>query len=108
MGTYTAIVTDSNNLTDTINVSVSGQLEDCDYNADCPTIIDFDEYIPDVNNHTMPTGTYTAERSIQTSASILQGNEVDLKAGDIITLKPGFSMQGNTRLSIRNENCGEE
>jgi len=108
MGTYSVIVTDSNNLTDTLVIDVAGQLTDCDFDADCPTLINFDEYIPDENNHTMPAGVYTAERAIRSSAKIMDGDDVDLKAGDIISLTTGFSVKNNSSLSIRIENCAEE
>jgi len=109
MGTYTATVTDSNNVIGIHNIDVAGELQDCNFDADCPTVIDFDEFIPDAANHNMPTGIYTAGRAIQTSASILENDEVELKAGKLIRLKSGFSMKTDARLSAikccKNQRC---
>ena len=73
----------------------------------CPDYIDFDENIDDGANHIMESGTYQASKNIETSAKILADKEVQLRAGDFIQLNPGFSMEHNTSLDIKIEDCSD-
>jgi len=117
IGSYSVEVIDATGINKTLSFHVygslipeydeSGNLIECDYLPNCPTTIDFDEYIPDENNHVTPSGTYTANASIYTSGDILQNDEVELKAGNLIRILPGFSMKSNTKLSIKIESCDE-
>jgi len=128
-GSYTLTITDANNATIVIPFEIeneiileydkNGDLVGCEVETEiieieveietpCPDYIDFDENIDDGTNHIMESGTYQASKNIETNAKILTNEEVQLKAGEKITLKPGFSAENNTRLDIEIEDCIEQ
>lgn len=68
-------------------------------NQSCP------EYIQPLGGIT--NGTFKANNTVNSNGIILQNNEVEFKAGELIQLRSGFSTKTNTSFSARVENCNE-
>jgi len=106
-GMYSVLVCDDNGVSNSIEVEVQGQFipiydEDgdiipCNTFSTCPTIIDFEDYVPD--------GTHRANSAIHTKADLENGYNVELKAGNLIRLTSGFSTRGSQSFKVRMEDC---
>ena len=106
-GMYSVLVCDDNGVANSIDVEVQGQfipiyddngdIIPCNTFATCPTIIDFEGYVPD--------GTHQAKSAIHTKADLENGYNVELKASNLIRLTSGFSTRGSQSFKVRMENC---
>jgi len=113
-GIYSVLVCDDNGVSNSIEVEVQGQFIEVqgqfipvyDENGDivpcntftaCPTVIDFEDYVPD--------GTHQANNVIHTKADLENGYNVVLKAGNMIRLTSGFSSRGSHSFKVRTEDC---
>jgi len=106
-GMYSVLVCDDNGVANSIEVEVQGQfipvyddngeIIPCNTFATCPTVIDFEGYMPD--------GTHQAKSAIHTKADLENGYNVELKASNLIRLTSGFSTRGSQSFKVRMENC---
>lgn len=108
-GEYTVIVTDANNLMDTLTVEVEGLFtEPYDENGDiipcatldidlCPTLI--------TPNGVVNTDTYHANTTVNSEGIILGGANVEFKAGETIILGNDFTVTPNANFSAEIEEC---
>ncbi len=106
-GIYTVTVSDATGLTNTLAVEIEGQyipvyddfgnLMPCI--ELCPTILDFIDVMPDA--------IHQANAVINTNAIINIGENPILKAGNIISLQPGFTLPSNSGIIIEIENCSD-
>lgn len=56
----------------------------------------------------MESGIYQASIYLKTDAKILNGENVILKAGEIIELQHGFSIELDSKLDVEIEDCNKE
>jgi len=106
-GMYSVFVCDDNGVSNSIEVEVQGQfipiydengdIIPCNNFSTCPTIIDFEDYVPD--------GTHQANSAIHTKADLENGYNVELKAGNLIRMTSGFSTRGSQGFKVRMEDC---
>ncbi len=106
-GIYSVLVCDDNGVSNSIEVEVQGQfipvydengdIIPCNTFATCPTIIDFEGYVPN--------GSHQAKSAIHTKADLENGYNVELKASNLIRLTSGFSTRGSQSFKVRMEDC---
>lgn len=107
-GSYTATVTSSNGLSKSITVDVDGLMTE-PYDAFgnlitcstldgglCPTLLTPDGIV---------VGTHQAATAVNSKGIVTGGNNTTFKAGEIIILDKGFSVQPNGNLSAEIEDC---
>ncbi len=103
-GQYTVSINDANGLYTTVSAQINGQLPVYDENgvlicgSNCPEFL--------VPNGNVANGLYQAGNTVDSKGIIPAGNAVEFKAGTIIQLDNGFSVQPNASFSGEIENCG--
>jgi len=109
-GRYSLTVTDEAGSIQVIAFDIQNLLvyDEDGITLNCETYIE--TYCPDDLNlvNDIPQDTYNASNYINTDGKILEGDEVELRAGEYIRLAPGFKMESNTSLIIKIENCSDE
>ncbi len=105
-GVYTVTVNDANGLSSTMDIEIEGQyiplydefgmLIPC-IELPCPTVLDF------VNN--MPDAIHQANSAIHTNATLDNGENPQLKAGNVISLQPGFTVPPSSSVRVEIEDC---
>ncbi len=94
-GNYSATVTDSQGLMETITGDIEGPLLDC--NTSCPSVITLVNAIPE--------NTYQANTLLQSSATIESGKNIIFKAGYNILLEAGFEVETGAEFKASIEAC---
>ncbi len=106
-GFYKVKVCDDNGVEDNIEVEVLhsavpihdeyGNIINCDNFNPCTTILNLEEYLPN--------GPHRANRTILSNASLNNGGEVQLNAGERIKITSGFTTRGTTSFSANIQAC---
>ncbi len=103
-GLYSVTITDANGLAANLDIQVNGQapIYDSFGNKICGSVCP-DFLVP--NGNSIPNGTYQSGEVLISNTTIQSGQAVEFKAGQIITLDKGFSIQPNSSFSAEIENC---
>jgi len=106
-GSYTVTVTDATGLSQIITAEVEGlyipiydemgNLIECNNSNICPTLIE--------PNGIIPTGNYQAATTVNSEGTVDNSYNVQFKAGEMIILNSGFSIEPNADFSAEIEDC---